>query len=314
MRAHRWIASGPGGLSEFEEVEEKLREPEPGEVLITVQAAGVNPADLKHAEKAASFPHPIGYEVAGIVTALGRETTLASGGGSVGDAVLAFRVSGGYATKLLVPAEKVFARPDSLDAVSASTLLLAATTAADMLHVARVESGETIALFGASGAVGSMVLQLARARGMKVIGVVGEGRSEAVARYGGVPVERGAHLAERMLQAAGDPIAAVLDAAGSEESIDVGGRVVADNSRKVTIVGSAAMTDAGFTAIGGTQAASAAFRDSVRADLIAMAGAGDLVVDVARTFPLTQAREALELVAAGKAGGKVALVPEPLGE
>lgn len=78
----------------------------------------------------------------------------------------------------------------------------------------------------------------------------------------------------------------------------------------VSIVGSDAARAAGFQTIAGSMPDSAAYRDSVRADIIAMAAAGDVMVPVSETFVLRDAREAIALVASGRAGGKVALVPD----
>lgn len=310
MRAHHWIATGPGGLADFQFVEKEVGEPARGEVTITVQASGVNPADLKHAQRATDFPVDIGYEIAGTITAIGPETEIASGGGVVGDAVLAFRVSGGYASVVTVPAATVFTRPEALGVLEAANLLLVGATAADMLRVASVQAGETVVFFGASGAVGALFLQIARSRSIRVIGVCGVGRGSEVTRFGGVAVERGEGLAERIALAAGEPIAAVFDASGRDDDIAVTNAIAGDHSRLVTIVGTAAACDAGFQAIGGNQAESAAYRDSVRGELVDLAGAGDLVVPVSETFLLRQAVEALELVMSGRAGGKVALVPD----
>lgn len=308
MRARHWVAIGPRGLSDFSLVETDAPDPSEGEVTITVQAAGVNPADLKHAQRAAEFPLPIGYEVAGILTAIGPNTQIGSGPAELGSAVVAFRIRGGYATRVTVPAEKVFVRPGNLDAPAAANLLLAGTTAMDMLHVIAAQPGETVALFGASGSVGAMVLQIARARGIHVVGICGEGRAAEVQKFGGIAVERGEELAERILCAAGVPIAAVLDASGATDARETGPRVASDFSRMVTIVGSPALVDAGFVAIAGAQPDSAAYRDSVRGELLDMVADGALVVPVAQTFALDQAIVALEQVVAGRAGGKVALM------
>lgn len=313
MRAHHWIATGPNGPADFRFVETEVREPGHGEVTITVQAAGVNPADLKHAARATSFPVPIGYEVAGTITALGEGTDIASGGGAIGDAVLAFRVQGGWSSIITVPADRVFARPASLTAIEAANLLLVGTTAADLLRVAAVEPGETVVVFGASGAVGTALLQIARARGIRVIGVCGEGRGNVITRFGGVAVERtssAADLAQRIALAAGDPVAAVFDASGRDDDIATAVLSAGDRSRMVSIVGSDAARAAGFQTIAGSMPDSAAYRDSVRADIIAMAAAGDVMVPVSETFVLRDAREAIALVASGRAGGKVALVPD----
>jgi NADPH:quinone reductase-like Zn-dependent oxidoreductase len=102
-----------------------------------VRAAGVTPADVSHVAqgKRAPFPRGVGYEMAGVLTAIRRGTQIASGGGAVGDEVLAFRVLGGWSSAITVPARDVFAKPESLTFEQAENLLLAATTASEMLHL-----------------------------------------------------------------------------------------------------------------------------------------------------------------------------------
>lgn len=309
MRVQRWVATGPSGLDDFAFIDDQLPAPRSGEVAIEVLAAGVNPADLKHARAATDFPLPIGYEVAGVIAALGPGTEIASGAGAVGDDVLAFRVHGGYATALTVPAEKVFAKPAALDFAAASNLLLAGTTAADMLRAAKVADGDTVLLHAASGAVGVAVLQLARLRGITVIGTAGPQGLERVREFGGVAIEYGPGLLDRVRAAAPEGVAAALDAAGTDEAIDTSLTVVEDRSRIITIVARKRAETDGFVALAGSQPESAAYRDSVRGDLIELAADGRLVVPMARTFHLPQARAALELVTGGHPGGKVALIP-----
>jgi NADPH:quinone reductase-like Zn-dependent oxidoreductase len=127
--AERWVAERPGGPEVFQLVSYDVPPPVRGEVTIEVRAAGVNPADASHVEqgKRGPFPRGVGYEVAGVLTAVGPSTTIASGGGAVGDEVLAFRVLGGWATDLTVPARDVFAKPAVLSFGQAANLLLAAT-------------------------------------------------------------------------------------------------------------------------------------------------------------------------------------------
>ena len=132
--AQRWIAARPGGLEVFDFVSYDVLPPAAGEVTVEVRAAGVNPADTSHVAegKRGPFPRGVGYEVAGVVTAIGPETEIASGGGAVGDEVLAFRVLGGWATDMTIPACDVFAKPSALTFEQAANLLLAATTASEM--------------------------------------------------------------------------------------------------------------------------------------------------------------------------------------
>ena len=96
----------------------------------------MNPADTKHTRQGdpADLPIPIGYEVAGVLSAVGPDTAIASGGGAVGDEVLAFRVAGGWTGRITVPAADVFAKPAELGFPEAANLLLAGTTAADLIR------------------------------------------------------------------------------------------------------------------------------------------------------------------------------------
>jgi NADPH:quinone reductase len=308
--AKQWIAPRAGGPGVFEFVDVDVPEPGPGQVTIEVLAAGVNPADAKHTRRPdATFPVPIGYEVSGIIAAIGPDTSIASGGGAVGDHVLAFRVSGGYATALAVPAADVFAKPASLADAEAANLLLAGATAADMIRVTRASRPDTVLVHGASGAVGVSALQQLRDLGARVIGTASAANAGVVERFGGVPVAYGDGLAERVRGLAPDGVDVAFDCVGTDEAVDVSLALVEDRSRIVTIAAQGRASADGFLAVGGADPESKAFRDSVRADLIARAGNGTLVVPVARTFPLGEAKDALELLAGGHPGGKLALVP-----
>ena len=307
--AQHWIATRPGGLDVFELVEVDVPAPGAGEVTIDVRAAGVNPADYKYvASGDFTEPKAIGFEVSGVVAALGPDTQLASGGGVAGDEVLAFRVDGGFATRLTVPARDVFAKPAALEHPAAANLLLAATTAAEMLHVTGAADGETVVVHGASGAVGVSVLQQARLLGVRAVGTAGPDSFDVVRRFGGTPVAYGDGLQERLRELAPDGYAAALDCVGTDEAVEVSLALVADRDRIVTIAAFGRAEADGIRAIGGTMPASAAFRDQARARLIALAGDGELVVPVARTYPLAQAREALAFLQGEHPGGKLALL------
>lgn len=294
-------------------VEAELPPPGPGEVLIEVRACGVNPVDYKTfsgvrgVDPAALPLHP-GLEVAGVIAAIGPDTRIASGDAREGDAVLAFRVAGGYASSLVVPAGDVFAKPESMGFPEAANLLLAGTTAADMLEAVHVGEGDTILVHGASGAVGVSVLQQARLLGARVVGTASADRFDEVRRFDGEPVAYGAGLAERVRAAAPDGVDAALDCVGTDEAVDVSLALV-ERDRLVTIAAFPRAQAEGFAALGGGNPESAAFRDAVRPRLVALAERGELVVPVARTYPLAAAAEALALLAQGHPGGKLALEP-----
>jgi NADPH2:quinone reductase len=300
-----WVATDFGGIDKFAFVGVDVPSPDAGEVTIEIRAAGMNPADFKHPMQRSDrpLPIPIGYELAGVVSAVGGGVSF-----QVGDEVLAFRVSGGYATHITVPASNVFRKPSGLSFPEAANLLLAGATASEALHVTKVEAGDTVLVHGASGAVGVMVLQLARSLGARVIGTASESSFDVVRKFGGEPVVYGPGLEDRVRDLASE-VDAAIDTVGTDEAIDVSLALVPDRQRIVTIAAATKAKELGFLAIGGAMPSSAAYRDSVRADLIALAGSGDLVVPVAKTYPLADAIEALQFLQGGHPGGKLALLP-----
>ncbi|MGQ7313114.1 quinone oxidoreductase family protein [Microbacterium arabinogalactanolyticum] len=314
--AVHWVAIEPGTPDAWRFEQYEVPAPAPGEVTIRVRAAGVNPADAKHVASArpgVEFPVPIGYEVSGVITAVGADTEVVTGPVSVGDEVIAFRVTGGYATELTVPAQKVLRKPAALTHAEAANLLLAGSTASAMLHAVGAGPGEALLLHAASGSVGASVLQQARAQGIRIIGTASPARFDVVRRFGGIPVPYGEGLVGRIraaMEEAGVPaIDAALDAAGTAEATESSLALVGDRRRIVTIAAPRDAAEHGFQASSGSDPETARFRDAARIRLVEAAERGDLVVPMAREYPLAQAPEALRFLAEGHPGGKIALVP-----
>src|SRR5580658_10815457 len=97
--ATRWLATDFGGPEVLKQAPIELGPPKEGEVTIEVRAAGMNPADYKHfapGQDPSLLPLPVGYEVSGVIAAIGPGTNIASGGGAVGDEVVASQIIGGY--------------------------------------------------------------------------------------------------------------------------------------------------------------------------------------------------------------------------
>jgi NADPH:quinone reductase len=313
--ARRWVAVDFGGPEVLRNIEVDVPDPGPGEVTIDVRAAGMNPADAKHiapGQDPALLPLPIGYEVAGVVTALGPDTELASGGGAAGDEVVASTVTGGYATAITTSASSVFAKPSALSFPEAASLLLVGTTAADLLHTSGAQEGETVLLHGAAGAVGVSALQQARLLGVRVIGTASRANFEFVRFYGGVPVEYGPGLLERVRAASPEGVAAALDTVGSDEAGDASLALVADRRRVVTIAAAARARSDGYVFIGASNPASGPFRARARSRILRLAQSGDLVVPMAATFAFTDAPVAFAALTGPHQPGKLALVNEPI--
>jgi NADPH:quinone reductase len=312
--ARQWIAADFGGPEVLELRDVEVPPPGPGEVTIGIRACGMNPADYKHfgrGQDPGLLPLTIGFEAAGVITAVGAGAQIATGGGAPGDDVIAFQVLGSYATAITVPASDVFAKPVTLTFAQAANLLLAGTTAAELLATADVTEGDTVLLHGAAGAVGLSVLQQARLIGANVIGTASEENFAAVETFGGVPVSYRGDLAERVRATATDGIDAVLDTVGSDEAVDASLALVRNRRRFVTLTAFGRAAREGFLAIGASNPASGPFRARARARIVAMAEAGNLTVPIARTFPFGDAREAVAMLAGPHPSGKLALVLDP---
>jgi NADPH:quinone reductase len=313
LTARKWIAVDFGGPEVLRNIEVDVPDPGPGQVTIDVRAAGMNPADAKHiapGQDPAQLPLSVGYEVAGVITALGPDTEIASGGGAVGDEVVAAMVDGGYTTAITVPASDVFARPTTLTFPEAANLLLVGITAADLLHASGARKGETALLHGAAGAVGVSVLQQARLLGVRVVGTARKANFDFVQFYGGIPVEYGPGLLDRVREAAPEGIAAALDTVGSEEAGDVSLALVADRDRVVTITDPRRAKSDGYVFVGSSNPASGPFRARARSQILKHAQDGHLVVPMAETFEFADAPAAFAALTSPHPRGKLALVNE----
>jgi NADPH:quinone reductase len=307
--ATQWLATDFGGPEVLTQVPIDLAPPHVGEVTVEVRAAGMNPADYKHfapGKDRSVLPLTIGYEVAGVITALGPDAEIATGDGAVGDEVVAFQILGGYATHVTAKASDVFAKPASLSFAEAANLLLVGTTAAEMLHVTGVKDGDVVLLHGAAGAVGTSALQQGRLLGARVIGTASPANFDVVERFGGVPVEYGPGLEDRVRTASGAPVDVALDTVGSDEAIEVSLDLVADRTRILTIAAATRAKSDGLRWIGGSNPSSGRFRASQRARLLA--ADGHLAVPIGATYPLDDAPTALAALMGQHPYGKLALV------
>jgi NADPH:quinone reductase len=305
--ARQWIAADFGGPEVLQTREVDVPAPKVGEVTIGVRAAGMNPADYKHfgpGQDRSLLPLTLGYEAAGVVTSVGPGT----GGVGVGDEVIAFQILGGYASAITVPAGDVFAKPAALNFAQAANLLLAGTTAAELLATAGVSDGDTVLLHGAAGAVGVSVLQQARLIGAHVIGTASEANFGIVETFGGTPVSYAEGLTDRVRRVAPHGISAVLDTVGSDDAVDASLALLADRKRFVTLTAFGRAAREGFVAIGAGNPASGPFRANARAGIVELAASGGLTVPLARTFPFEEARAAVAMLAGPHPSGKLALV------
>src|SRR6478609_4483837 len=169
------VATAFGGPEVLSVVEEDIAPPGPGQVAIDVRAAGLNLADIKSyrgdfGRDESKLPLHLGSEASGVVSAVGEGAVGPAGPVSVGDQVIAYRITGAYADRVVVDAGAVLPKPRTLTFEEASGLLLTGVTAVHALTAANVGAGDTVLIHGAAGGVGRSAVQLAVARGARVIG------------------------------------------------------------------------------------------------------------------------------------------------
>jgi NADPH:quinone reductase-like Zn-dependent oxidoreductase len=274
--------------------------PGPGQVRIAVHAAGVNASDWKKREGLMDpeLPQTLGYEAAGVVDELGDGVT----GVAVGDRVFGLSPDGAAQAELAVLSWYA-PIPSSLDFAGAAALPAAVETATRALDQLGGPSGRPLLINGASGSVGSAAVQLAVARGARVIGTASPANHDFLRSLGAEPVAYGAGMAERVRALAPDGVDLALDVAGSgvlPELIDLAGGA------------GHVLTVADFT---GAQKYGVRFSrgDSGRA-LHALADIGELIqsgrfsLPVAQTFPLADVAEAQRVSEHGHVRGKLVLV------
>jgi NADPH:quinone reductase len=310
------VATAFGGPEVLSVIDMPVRQPQPGEVLIKVRAAGTNPIDFKQysgmmGRNPDNLPIRPGREVAGVVTEVTDGAEGPGGAIRAGDEVVAFRVAGGYAGEIVVPAAAVVPKPTTLSFEQASGMMLAGTTAVHALTVVRAGAGETVLIHGAAGGVGLMAVQLAADAGARVIGTASEGSHALLREFGAEPVTYGPGLEERIRTLAPAGADAAFDAVGGDEALDTSLAVVQDRGRIVTAVGSPRAFDAGIKVIGGAPGADAGveIRDQARLELVRLAEDGKLRVVVAVTYPLAEAAAAHRALATGHTHGKIILIP-----
>ena len=319
MLAVQFSEHGEADVLTFVEVPKP--QPQVGEVLLKVAAAGVNYADVL--QRKGTYPYPVtlpfvaGYEVVGIVDTLGEGVTNLQ----TGQRVMAMIPSGGYAEYAIAQANQAIPLPDELGDAEATVLLVQGMTAVGLLHTGQYES---VLMLAAAGGVGSVLVQLARIQGKRVIAAVGsEAKKAQVLELGAdavVSYRNAGHADVDWVQQVRD----ATDGKGVSVTFDaVGGKVGADALKALAIGGTGVIFGsasgeptmlAGQQLIGASQSvrgyslfADAAKFGEYAGELFGAYQAGKLKL-VVETYPIADVQTAHRDMESRRTQGKVALI------
>ncbi|GAA1909182.1 NADP-dependent oxidoreductase [Streptantibioticus ferralitis] len=281
--------------------------PAPGEVLVEVRAAGINPGETRirtgalHDRFPATFPSGQGSDLAGVVVGLGDGVT----DFSPGDEVLGYSWQrSSHATHAAVPAAQLIRKPEALSWPVAGSLYVAACTAWAAVHAVDPRPGETVAVSAAAGGVGSIVVQLLGLRGARILGIASSANSAWLTANGAVPVSYGEDLAAGLTAAAPGGIDVFIDLFGPQYvqlAVDLG--IPPDRIETIISFELAARygTKHDGSAVGSNR--------EVLTEMADLAAGGRIEITVAAAYPLDHVRDAYAELEQRHTHGKIVLVP-----
>ncbi len=303
MKAVQIHAYGGPEVLKYEDVPRPA--PQAGEILLRIQAAGVNPVDWKVREgymkdvMPMQFPLILGYDVAGTVEEVGAGVTQFA----VGDAVYADIKSGGYAEYVAFPAKEAARKPQTLDFTGTASLPVAALTAWQALFDhAHLEAGQAVLIHAGSGGVGHLAVQLAKNKGAHVIATASSQNHDFVRSLGADEViDYNTTKFEDVVH----DVDVVFDTMGGETQERSWG-VLKPGGILVSIV--SPDTEQKAKAHGKRGLMMMAQNNTAQlTELAALIDAGKLKPHVERVFPLAEARQAQETSQGGHVRGKIVL-------
>lgn len=325
---HAQMITRPGGPDVLQTVDLPMADPGPRELRVAVRASGVGATDLTMLAGdymfAPKIPFVGGYEIAGVIEAIGADVT----GFEVGQRVAALTVYGGFAERLVRGAEHFVPIPDEVPDVEAVAVILNYVTAWQMIHrVANVRAGQTALVTGAGGGVGTALLQLLQLAGVKTYGAASARKHGLVASLGATPLDYRLGPIDRLIRA--------REPAGVDFVFDaVGGANIGPCLRAARRGGM--VVGYGFMAVDGALAKARMFWDlfigarlrgrrgtfygitlRYRKDakpfhedlpkILTLVARRQINPVIAATFPLSDAKRAIELLATGTVAGKIVL-------
>jgi NADPH:quinone reductase-like Zn-dependent oxidoreductase len=282
---------------------EDIPQPGPGQVRIRVKAVAVNPIDAKIRSGRldgffpAQFPVVPGWDVAGVVDAVGDGASAAAG-----DEVFGVASVGGYSQYALL--DRPAPKPGALSFADAAAVITVGEAAFRVLKHLGLKAGQTLLILGAGGSVGSIAAQLATARGITVVGTAADRDLNRLTAFGATAVRYGDGWTRRVRAAAPAGVDAVFDTSGAgllADAIALAG----DVARVITIADESA-PEHGVRFTGQDPADRA---PEALPELAGLLAGGQLAVPVWRTYPLAEAAKAHADLDAHRNQGKIVLLP-----
>ncbi len=345
MKNTRIIVTRYGGPDALQVVEEECPEPKSGEVRVKVLAAGVALPDVMMREgihpETPRVPFTPGWDLVGMVDRVGAGVSRIA----PGQMVAALPIYGAYTEFICLPHDQLVPVPSGLDPAEAVSLVLNYVTAYQMLHrSAKVERGQRVLIHGASGGVGSALMQLGRLAGLTMYGTCSAKSAPAVTELGGIPIDyQNQDFVQEVHRLTEEGVDAVFDSIGgahilqSREALRRGGRVVAygltgslrggrvtsgrpGERHRYSEVGIWAWYIARSWLLPGRKRVllysiqwlkrlrPALFREDLTA-LLGLLEQQKIKPLIAQRLPLTEARRAHELLGEGGVTGKIVLLP-----
>ncbi len=330
----RIIVARHGGPEVLQGIEEPVPEPQPGEVRVRVQAAGVSAYDLMFRSSGLlpgtpKPPFTLGEDIVGVVDKLGESVNTLETGQLV--AGFTFGASGGYAEFVCRPADELVPVPEGVDSAEAVCVVVNYLTAHLAMHrTAKVQRGERILVQGAAGGVGSALLELGRLAGLEMYGTASSYNHEHVTALGATPIDyRHEDVVQRIHTLTNGGVDVVFDPIGGARQLWRSHQALHKNGRLIWF-GVAASKRSGLKIIplslimvallklkpGGRQlqptpdlGADKVWYRQTLTELLDLLATGHLKPLVAARIPLAEAARAHELLERGGYAGKVVLVP-----
>jgi len=299
VKAFGYRSNGGPEVQEFLDLD--MPTPMPGELLVEVRAAGVNPVDWKIRSgmfgnaSEGDLPAVLGSEVSGVVRGVGKDVD----GFAENDEVFGTVApgSGAFAEYTLVTAGAAARKPPQVSFNDAATLPVAAATAYDGVTQLGLKEGQTLLINGIGGGVGVAAAQIARDLGMNVIGTGSEDKRAMVETLGATLIPSGDGVADRIRQILPDGVDAIFDLAGGD-ALRAVAELVSDKTKLIS-AGDFSVDELGGHVIE---------RDRTSRVLEIVAGLvadGKLDPHVEDVRPLDEAADAVAAVEIGHARGKV---------